>query len=90
MNATSAKCGHVKRRLLRNEPLTGKVLEFAISVIAESAMAGGDDLLRRVAYKLRAGEQLDDYELHIMIDVLLPHKRSRALRVQNRGPRKSK
>ncbi len=65
MKSISAKCGHVKRRLVRNEPLTGGLLEFAIEVVGESDIAD----------KLRAGQQLTDYELHLMLDVYLLHKR---------------
>ena len=75
MRAIIAKCGHVTRRLTRDEPLTGKVLEFAISVIDENREGTGDDLLTGMADKLTAGQQLSDYELHIMLDVLLLHKR---------------
>ncbi len=60
----SAKCGHVKRKLNSGEPLTGKVLEFALTLLGE------DD---EIARKLIAGEKLDDYEQHIMIDVYLLH-----------------
>ncbi len=66
MDAISAKCGHVKRRLVRGERLTGKVLEFAVSVVGE-----GSD----IASKLRSGQALSDYELHLMVDVYLLHKR---------------
>jgi hypothetical protein len=65
-------CGHVKRRLNQNEPLEGKVLEFALDeVIGET----DDDFLKGIAEKLKAGEKLDDYEQHIMVDVLLLHTR---------------
>ena len=59
---------------MRNERLTGEVLEFALSVIGESGFTG-DDELSGMTGKLKAGQQLSDYELHIMIDVLLLHKR---------------
>jgi hypothetical protein len=62
----STKCGHVARRLARNEALTGKVLEFALSVVGEDSDIG---------IKLKNGEQLTDYELHLMLDVHLLHKR---------------
>jgi hypothetical protein len=76
MRDTSAKCGHVKRRLLRNEPLKGKVLEFALSVVTgENGMPTGHDLLDGIAAKLKAGQPLGDYECHIMVDVLLLHTR---------------
>jgi hypothetical protein len=55
MRSKSAKYGHVTRRLLRNERLTGKVLESALSVVGQGSTG--------------------DYELHIMVDVLLLHKR---------------
>jgi len=64
------------RRLTRDEPLTSKVLEFAIRVIDESRKGADDDLLTGMADKLTAGRQLSDYELHIMLDVLLVHKRT--------------
>jgi hypothetical protein len=69
-------CGHVKRRLLRDEPLTGKLLEFALSIVSgENGTATGNDLLDGIAAKLKAGQQLNDYERHIMVDVLLLHIR---------------
>jgi hypothetical protein len=55
----SAKCGHVKRNLLRNERLTCKTLEFALTVVDEDGEIGE---------KLKAGKA-------IVIDVLLLHKR---------------
>ncbi|WP_460139653.1 hypothetical protein [Pseudomonas sp. S2_E01] len=69
MKSISAKCGHVKRRLNQNEPLEGKVLEFALDIVGET----GDDFLNGIAEKLKAGEKLDDYEHHFMVDVLLLH-----------------
>lgn len=71
MKSISAMCGHVKRRLNRNEPLEGKVLEFALGIVGET----DDDFLSGIAEKLKAGDKLDDYELHIMVDVLLLHER---------------
>ena len=62
----SAKCGHVARRLSRNEALTGKVLEFALSVVGDHSDIG---------VKLKKGEQLTGYELHLMVDVHLLHNR---------------
>ena len=73
-----AKCGHVKRRLNRGERLEGTVLEFALSVIepdASSPKSDYGDFLSRIAEKLKAGEQLDDYEHHIVVDVVLLHTR---------------
>jgi hypothetical protein len=62
-------CGHVKRRLNQNEPLEGEVLEFALDVVGET----DDDFMNGIAEKLNAGEKLDDYEHHILVDVVLLH-----------------
>lgn len=71
MKEISTKCGHVKRRLNQNEPLEGKVLDFALSLIGET----DDDFMNGIAEKLKAGDKLDEYELHIMVDVVLLHAR---------------
>jgi hypothetical protein len=47
----SARCGHVKRRVLRNERLTGPLLEFALDIVPDE-----------FGRKLKAGEALSDYE----------------------------
>lgn len=80
MGKFSAQCGHVKRRLNKDEPLSGKVLEFALSVIDENinvtwGSKERDEFLKGIAEKLKAGEKLSEYEYHIFVDVLLLHKR---------------
>jgi FKBP-type peptidyl-prolyl cis-trans isomerase 2 len=52
--------------LLRNKRLTGKTLEFALTVVDEDSEIGE---------KLKAGKALTEYELHLMIDVWLVHMR---------------
>lgn len=71
MKSTSAKCGHIKRRLSRGERLTGKTLEFALEVLA----TGCGESKGEIAEKLEAGIQLTEYELHLMLDVYLLHAR---------------
>jgi len=66
-----ARCGHVKRRILAKEPLTGKVLEFALDVLGDESFASKGEI--STAEKLKAGQPLNDYESHIMVDVLLLH-----------------
>src|SRR5688500_16761418 len=61
----STKCGHVKRRLVRDEPLTGELLEFALGLVPDDGTAA----------KLKAGQKLDGYELDLMVDVFLLHRR---------------
>lgn len=60
----SARCGHVKRRLLRKERLTGPLLEFALDIASDE-----------IGEKLKTGETLSDYELHLMVEVYLVHAR---------------
>lgn len=75
MNSVSAKCGHVKRRLARGEPLNGKMLEFALSIIGEGEGSSGDDLIDGIAEKLKAQQQLSAYEYHVFVEVILLHVR---------------
>jgi len=76
MNSISAKCGHVKRRLLRGERLTGPVLDFALSILpAEDDGSKAAALLVGIAQKLKAGTALTDYECHVMVDSVLLHVR---------------
>lgn len=61
----SARCGHIKRRLVRDERLTGKLLTYALDVIPDDVIGA----------KLKAGEKLSDYEMHLVLDVYLLHER---------------
>ena len=78
----SARKGHVKRRLSRNQPLTGELLEFAIDIVMPHPEAmkrfedeGSKDKQTlfnlEIARKLRAGEPLNDYESSMMLDIWL-------------------
>ena len=70
--AFSTRCGHVKRRLKQNEPLSRKMLEFTLDEVIGQT---DDVLLGGIADKLKAGQPLSDYETHIMVDVVLLHTR---------------
>lgn len=61
----SARCGHVKRVLAKGERLTGDLLTFVLDM----------DIDDEIARKLQAGERLNDYELHLMLDVYLLHQK---------------
>ncbi len=69
----SARCGHIKRKLSRDEPLTGKILDFALDVIATSHQGRNDEFLDEIAKKLMKGTPLTEYENHIVVDVILLH-----------------
>lgn len=68
-----ASYSHVTRRLRAKEPLKGKTLELALSLVGDGER--GDELMNGIAKKLNAGQPLTDYELHIMVDMVLPHGR---------------
>lgn len=58
------RCGHLKRKLYAKERLEGKMLEFALDIANDE-----------VGEKLKAGDPLDSYELHLMVDVWMLHIR---------------
>lgn len=58
------RCGHLKRKLYAKERLEGRALEFALYLASDE-----------IGEKLKAGEPLDDYETHLMIDVWMLHFR---------------
>ena len=70
-----ARYGHITRRLSRNEPLTGKTLELALELVN----VYGDDeqsrFVRNIGVKMQAGQPLDQYEYHIVVDVLMVHEK---------------
>lgn len=70
-----ASYGHIKRKLNKNEPLTGKNLELALELVDVIGDDEHSKFLRNVGVKLKAGQPLDEYEHHIMVDVLLLHVR---------------
>ncbi len=69
--STSARLGHVKRRLIRDEPLAGDHLKLALDVVGDGNT--GDRLIDGIANKLKTGQKLDAYELHLVVDVFLLH-----------------
>lgn len=71
LKSVIGRLGHIKRRLLRGEPLTRDLLELAHEIVGDGG--SGDELMDRIANKLSAGQKLDDYELHLMVDVFLLH-----------------
>ncbi|WP_153228319.1 hypothetical protein [Achromobacter xylosoxidans] len=71
LKSMSARLGHVKRRLARGEPLTGNHLRVALDAIGQGNT--GDELIDGIACKLKVDQELNAYELHLMIDVFLLH-----------------
>ncbi|ARG98265.1 hypothetical protein [Legionella micdadei] len=64
---------HIKNCLSNKEPLTGKSLEIALELVD----VHGDDehsiFVRNIGTKMKAGLELDEYEHHIIVDVLMLH-----------------
>jgi hypothetical protein len=67
-----ARCSHVTRRIVRGEPLTGKVLETALDAIDFARRGKADEFLETIAGKLNEGKELNDYESHFMREAILP------------------
>jgi len=63
--AVGARCGHIKRKLLQGDVSKGELLELALEVARDEDIAA----------KLKAGQKLNDYEMHLMVDVFLLHAR---------------
>jgi hypothetical protein len=90
MNETSRKCRHLKRLLNAQKPVTGEILDFALSLLPDPKQTGRkeDELWVDVARKLKAGEPLDGYGYHLLVDVILLHVRLQANaeeRLENEG-----
>lgn len=75
MNKISAQCGHIKRKLSRNEPLSGELLELALSLVEGGPAGTSIEFDNEIARKLKAGEPLGEYEYHILVEVRLLHVR---------------
>lgn len=78
MNETGNMCAQVKKRLNAREPLTGKYLEFALSLVPDRQGDKYDATWDSMERQLKAGEPLGDYEQHLMVDVFLLHVRLQA------------
>lgn len=70
-----ASYGHITRRLNNNEPLTGKTLELALELVDVIGEDEQSKFVKNIGTKLKAGQPLDEYEHHILVDVLMLHAR---------------
>lgn len=84
LKSRSARFGHIKRRLKREEALTGKHLELALDIVGDGST--GDKLIDGISNKLQTGQKLDDYELHLMLDVFLLHAKLAPIRDSSEPP----
>lgn len=65
----STKCGHLTRKIIDGEALSGSSLDFAIDIICCSS----NEKSYKLGRKLILHDKLTDYEKHLMVDVLLLH-----------------
>jgi hypothetical protein len=65
----SARVGHIKRHLNKNEPLEGKTLKFALELFGNST----NETIKNIREKIKLKQPLTEYERHIMINVVLDH-----------------
>jgi hypothetical protein len=79
MSKTGNKCGQVKKLLNAGKPLTGELLDFALSVVPNPRPGDKyNEQWQSMARKLKAGEPFSGYEHHLMVDVFLLHIRLQA------------
>jgi hypothetical protein len=71
LKSVNGRLGHIKRRLLRGEPLTRGLLDLALDIVGDGNT--GDARADGIANKLTSGQKLSDYELHLIVDVILLH-----------------
>jgi hypothetical protein len=66
-----------RKCLLNDEPLQGETLAWMLDIVD---VKGDDDfskLVRNIGNKMKEGKSLDDYESHIVLDVLLLSEKMR-------------
>lgn len=73
----NARCGHIKRKLLRNEPLKGELLKLALDILGDPVEGKDKESMFRknIATKLKHGMPLEEYECHCVVDMWLLHVR---------------
>lgn len=80
MGEYTKKVETLKRMLCDGESITGESLEFALEQVPTPQLNWGksEEIWISISDKIRKGEKLGDYELHLMVDVILLHARLRA------------
>lgn len=62
---------NVTRCLLNKEPLTGKTLELALGLVDVHGDDEQSNFVKNIGIKMKAGQPLDEYEHHMVVDVLM-------------------
>lgn len=74
-NEVNVSYDDVKNSLSKNERLTGQALQLALDLVDVSGDDELSNFMRNIGVKLKSGQQLGDYEYHILVDVLMLHAR---------------
>lgn len=71
------KLGHVTKLLMQHKPLTGKALETALELVGDNSepVTDSSSIYHLLSNKFKTGQPLNDYELHIVVDVLVPQSK---------------
>jgi len=75
MSEYTDKIELLKTMLCDGEPLTGDMLEFALEQVPQPQpnWPKSEQIWLGIGDKIRTGQKLDNYELHLMVDVILLH-----------------
>ena len=63
----------ISKSLGNKEPLTGKALELALELVDIKGDDEQSKFIKNIGVKMKAGKPLDEYEYHIVVDVLMLH-----------------
>ncbi len=77
MSEYTRRVAWVKRKLNAGEPITGELLDFALDLVPDPGPnpSKSEEVWVSIAKKIKTGEKLGDYELHLMVDMILLHAR---------------
>lgn len=69
--STDVSYDRIKHCLSNNEPLTGATLDLALDLVDVHGDSEFSVFTRNIGTKLKSGQPLDEYEHHILVDVLM-------------------
>lgn len=63
----------IKHCLSNNEPLTGETLRLALDLVDVQGDDEHSSFIKNIGVKMKSGQPLDEYEHHILVDVMMLH-----------------
>ncbi len=74
MSKTRSQISRIKRLLNAGKPITGELLDFALTLVPDPRPGEKrDEVWGSISRKLSAGEPLSGYEHHLMVDMVMLH-----------------